>query len=208
MLISDVIALAQKSELQQLGAIQDDEAAIIGYINLGLIELYKRFNLSTNEVIITIGADGDVTNPYTKISDTIYQMPDDYITMQDVYDESGNLLAINKEDDPYSIFTIRWNQVQIPTTAAGDKLSIIYVTNPAWVVDATETLDLPLFLLNALLAYIGYKAHYSLPENNGMPVEGNVYYQNFENAVTQAKLDGNITIDEIPSRPVGIKGFV
>ena len=76
MTVGEVIKQAQSGELASL-AIQNDIPAIIQFINLGLIALYKRFTLSTGEVIIKINKDTTSADKYEKINKTDYRLPAD-----------------------------------------------------------------------------------------------------------------------------------
>ena len=93
MTIQEVIYDVAQGELKQL-AVKDDTTAVISYINLGLIELYKRFTLKTEEIVIPLFSDT-----------TIYTMPDDYQSILEALDENGDWYSINDEDDALSILT-------------------------------------------------------------------------------------------------------
>ena len=109
MTVGQVIDLAKVSELNGLG-IAGNDAAIIGFLNLGMLELYKRFTLKYEEYIITL--DENVS---------IYTMPADYMWIIAAYGDldarSGdfvNLIPVNEEDNPASINTSSWNKIQVP----------------------------------------------------------------------------------------------
>ena len=68
MTIRQVIDLAKTSELANLSIGNKDEV-VLGYINLGMIELYKRFNLRVEEWIITLEDNVDI---YTTPSDFMW----------------------------------------------------------------------------------------------------------------------------------------
>ena len=53
MTVRQVIDLAKASELTGLPAASKDET-VLGFINLGVLELYKRFTLSVEEWIIAL----------------------------------------------------------------------------------------------------------------------------------------------------------
>lgn len=203
MTVNQVIDLAKNGELKNI-AVREDTIAVLGFLNLGLIELYKRFPLNTKEVIITLGSDGTIDDPYTMISDTIYEMPDDYMYILEAYQEvpaHSNALvstvSVNDEDDPLSINTVSWNRVQIPVTTTGSYISLIYAGAPTYltITDVDERLELPPQLLNALLQYIGYQGHASV--NPNQQESNNTYYQRFEVACSQAETLGVITSDSM-----------
>ncbi len=206
MLISGVIDMARSGELSNLSEDSFTDTKIIGYINLGLIELYKRFQLRSAEAIVTMESDSTL---YTlDPTDTRVQMDAtalDIMSIQEAYDESGAQLTINVENDGYGIMTPSFNQVQIPNPAEGEKIGVVYLAGPTFITLPTQTLALPISLLEALLHYVGYRAHGSVDGN--VQAENNTHYQRFEASVNRAKMLGVVTMDDIGDRPNGWKGF-
>lgn len=206
MLISQVIDMARSGELSNLSEDNFTDQKVIGYINLALIELYKRFEIKAAEAIITM-EEGRTT--YTlNSSDSAVTIDDsiDIIAVQEAYDESGAWLNINEENDEYGIMTPTYNQVQIPNPADGEKISILYLAGPTYVTNSTATLELPVSLLEALLHYIGYRAHGAV--NGNIQAENNTHYQRFEASVARAKALGVVTTDNVSDRSVRQKGFL
>jgi len=209
MTVEKVIDLAVKGELKKL-AVKDDTDSIISFINLGMIELYKRFPLDTEEVIIELGRVTDNNDSYERISDTVYKLPNDLMYISAAYEEDGTEISINKEDDPLSIMTISWNKIQVPVATSGAYISVIYVKEPELIVNTPATLaediELPVQLVEALLHYIGYRGHGSIDGN--IQAENNTHYQRFEASVQRAKTLGVMTADGPLSRNVQEKGWV
>lgn len=192
MTLQDIINLARNGELSNL-AVKDDNDAIIGYINLGLIELYKRFPIETDEYLVTLVANTD-----------IYTMPADFMWIVAAYDEVPETsdreyipIPVNEEDNPMSINTVSWNQVQIPTTANGAYVSIIYVSAPQSYTtsDLAETLPLPPQMIEPLLHYIGYRGHGAMDGN--VQAENNTHYQRFELSCRRIEEKGMFTSDDM-----------
>lgn len=207
MLISQVIDQARSGELSNLTDTIFTDTRVLSYINLGTIELYKRFQLRSAEAIITME---DMSTLYTLDgNDTRVSMDAnamDIMAIQEAYDESGANLSINVENDELGIMTPTFNQVQIPNPAEGERIGVIYTAGPLWVTAVTDTLALPISLLEALLHYIGYRAHGSV--NGNVDAENNTHYQRFEASVARAKLLGLVTQDQIAERDVNNKGFL
>lgn len=202
MTLQNVIDLAKNGPLKNV-AVKNDIDAVIGYINLGLIELYKRFPIDTEEVIITLGQDGDTENDYTMISDTVYQMPDNFMYLIAAYEEvddssliTTKQVPINEEENPYSINTISWNKLQVPVATDGSYLSLIYASSPQYFTEAetTEIVPLPMQLIEPLLAYLGYQGHASVSAAEN---ENNVHYQRFEMSCNKVKELGIFTTDDL-----------
>jgi hypothetical protein len=209
MTVNEVIDDAVKGELKKL-AVKDDTPSIVSFINLGMKELYKRFVLDTEEVIIELGRVTTDSDPYERISDTVYKMPSDMMKITAAYEEDGTEISLNKEDDPLSIMTISWNKIQVPVATPGAFISVIYVKTPARIGTKTEdlnaVLELPESLEEALLHYIGYRGHGSLDGN--IQAENNTHYQRFEASVKRAESLGVLTADGPLSRDVQDKGWV
>lgn len=192
---NEVITLARAGELLQLSpAIKNDDNVMVGFLNLALVELYKRFQLRSGEAIITLrngktiykldGTDPDVQmdEPYFYII-SAYGSPDpDVITQQ-----FSDVLPINSEEDIYSVNTISYNEVQIPLVTEGALISIIYAAKPAKVLPTTldEELPIPDEYIEAILHYIGYRAHGSMDGN--IQAESNTHYMRFEKSCEKIK---------------------
>ena len=175
MTIRQVIDLAKTSELANLSIGNKDEV-VLGYINLGMIELYKRFNLRVEEWIITLEDNVDI---YTTPSDFMWAIAA-YGEVTDNQTDSVNELPINEEDNPLSINTVKWNKVQIPLSISGAYVSIIYAASPVYyaMADLDKEIDLPIQMIDAMLAYIGYKANSTI--DSGVQTEDSVWYSKFE----------------------------
>jgi hypothetical protein len=207
MTVTEVIDYARAAELRQL-SIKDDTpenvADILTYTNLGLIELYKRFHLRTEEAIVTMreaktsylldGTDADVS-----ISSEVN-------SVLEVYDENGSYLDLNNETNPLSILTPTWNSIQVPYPLEGDTLSIIFSSSPTKLVNTTDVVPIPSTLLEALLHYIGYRAHGALDGN--INAENNTHYVRFEASCKNAKDLGVVTHSDTASINIYDKGFV
>jgi hypothetical protein len=181
MTAQDIIDLARYSELNNL-AISKDTNAVIAFLNLGLIELYKRFPIKTKEYIVEL-----------EESTIEYVMPKDFMYAVSAYGEvletSVDLvkpLSINEEDDPYSIFFIDWNTIQVPAVANGSYISIIYVGKPERIDadDLSVDIEIPDSLLEALVSYVGYRAHMNI--NGDAQGQHNAHWARFERSCAKA----------------------
>ena len=195
--------MAANGELKNL-AVKTDTDAILAYLNLGLIELYKRFPLKTNEYLVELVEGVD-----------IYTLPSDCMWIVAAYDEVPedspdvvSIVAINEEDNPMSINTVSWDKIQVPVTLNGAYISIIYAAAPD-AIDNTmldEEIDLPPQMLEALLHYVGYRAHGSVDGN--VQAENNTHYQRFEASCNRIEQRGMITSDDLNMYARNMKGFV
>jgi hypothetical protein len=160
MYLQQVIELAKDSELRDLN-VKSDMDAILGYINLGMIELYGRFTLKVEEYLFEL-VDGV----------TVYTMPEDYMWLMAAYGTVIEYdkyvtkeLPINVEEDITSINTLSWNKVQVGQGVAGSPISLIYAASPEYLTPShlSTHIELPPQMIEALLAFVGYRAYSQVP---------------------------------------------
>ena len=140
MTIRQVIDLAKSSELTGLPVASKDET-VLGFINLGVLELYKRFTLKVEEWLVAL-----------EDNESYYTAPEDFMWIIAAYGEVGsdsveqvNILPVNEEDNPLSINTVGWNKIQVPLSVTGAYISIIYAATPKHygTADINDTIDIP-----------------------------------------------------------------
>ena len=220
MKLSLIIEQARTGELAGLSKADKTDEKIVGYINLALIALYNRFQLATEEAIITLRPDIaktiyklDGTDPDVKVAGGA--LPEDsFMAIVAAYNEDGSEISINDTTDPYSIHTVAYNQIQVPLVDDHAYVSVIYRKNPALVtfVDAgagaaqEANVALPIQLLEAMLHYVGYRAHGSI--DGSIQAETNTHYTRFISACNQAEAMGIITADDVVNNSIYSKGFV
>ena len=204
MTVKQVIDLAKASELTGLPVASKDET-VLGFINLGVLELYKRFTLSVEEWIIAL-EDGQ----------SYYTAPEDFMWIIAAYGEVGmdsvqevNVLPVNEEDNPLSINTVGWNKVQVPLSVTGAYVSIIYAATPEVysVTDMDKTVNIPPQMIEALLAYIGWRANSTI--DTGIQTEDTVWYNRFESSCSRLEVKGFINAnDVVMTNRLNMRGFV
>lgn len=202
MTVRQIIDLAKSSELNGTVLANKDDV-ILGFMNLGVLELHKRFQLKLEEYIIEL-VDGQ----------DVYTMPSDYMWIVAAYGEvdirsteTVNVLPVNEEDNPLSINTIGWNKLQVPVSIEGAYVSIIYVASPTAYTLTDETVDLPPQMIEALLAYIGYRANAAI--DSGVQTEDSVWYQRFEHMCDKLREYGMVNSDDMfMNKRITTRGFV
>lgn len=193
MTIEGLMTIAKSSVLKSV-AVKDDVDSVVGFINLGLIELYKRFPLNVKEHIIPLN-----------ISTEIYTMPVDFMWAVSAYGEvpedselDVNILPINVEDNPLSINTVSWNQVQVPLSIDGSFVSIIYVSAPEYLtaLDVAVDIQVPPQMIEALLLYIGFLGNEGV--DGDVPTsKGSSQYAKFEASCKRVESKGMFTADDL-----------
>ena len=204
MTVRQIVDQAKAGELNGL-AVVSKEDMIVGYLNLGVLELYKRFQLKVEEVVIPLVEGVD-----------IYTLPSDFMWLVSVYGEvdvrsteSVNILPVNEEDNPLSVNTVGWNKIQVPVSIDGAYISVIYVASPDMysTADMSANVELPAQMIEALLAYIGYRANSAI--DTGIQTEDSVWYQRFEHSCDKLKEYGMFNGDDMyMSKRLSARGFV
>jgi len=205
--IGDIIELAKSTELRQI-AIKNDDKAILQLINLGVVEIHKRFQLKQKETIIQL-VEGV----------SAYQMPEDFMWLISAYGEvpEGEVgqveLPVNVDSDPLSVNVIEFNKVQVPLVVDGEYISLIYVAQPEWITydDGGEyknkLVELPVQMIDSLLFYIGYKGN-AILDNSHTPDE-DIRLRRFLHSLDTVKYNGMINMSSVNMDDrIVTKGFV
>jgi len=206
MIVSEAIDLLQKGELKQLN-IKDDTAAIIGFINLGILELYKRFPLWEAEATIT-QATGVSTYTLEEADANVDIDLSDHslIKIQKVYDEDDLPYVINNEKDEDSISTPKYNQIKVATIVPDYEMNVIYRASPIFLTTVRQTIPLPSQFYEALFLYVAFKGQLSV--KSGIKEENNTHYIRFEASCDRIKMEGLGVENDMESSKFEQRGFV
>ena len=215
MTIRQAIDLAKSGKLKNSNIVNDD-VAILGALNLGLIEMYKRFPLRVDEAIITLrdakteykldGTDVDVSLP---TGSRFMWVVAAYQEVEDAIDENKvttEQIPVNEEDNPLSVQTVSWDTIQVPVTNSGAYISVIYAAAPDLLVagDLDDVLPLPPQMLEPLLEYMCYQANSTLDAE----IDTDKYYQRFEASCSRIEMRGMTPSDDLDMLGRDLKGFV
>ena len=208
--ISDVISLAKNAELKQLAVSEsEDDTAILGFLNLGVLEIHKRFPLIQSKAVITVvegktlysldGTDTDVTVNLSRNS---------LLMVDEVHDENSNELGLNDEEDCFGVFTPEYNVIEIPsgTLEFTKTITVVYRAAPNFYTTESTTISLPPQFLECLLHYIGYRGHSSL--RGDTKFENNAHYIRFEKSIATIESKGLFTEESLASNKFEKRGFV
>jgi len=174
MKLSTIIQSARSGELRDLNDNLVTDEKIVDYVNMALIALYSKFDLKYGEAILTLqdgkslykldGTDTDVVVDGSTVEN--YSV----MTIVKAYDDEGEI-PLNSESQDKSVFTPTYNTVQVPDSATGAYVSILFKANPTLIVytegmDTTAVeVEIPHTLLEAMLVYVGYRAHASYSDD-------------------------------------------
>ena len=166
--VGDVIDIAKVTALTNLIISKNDDT-LIKFVNLGVSELYRRFNLSIKVETI-------ITNPML----ALYELRSkDISLLLSVYNSRGE--ELNQSDIiggcwDYKIVNYRSFLVQSPRD---DLLFAVYKASSPKLKTVDDVIDLPDSMMDALLIYVYYLGHSTINKDNTN--EANVYASRFEN---------------------------
>jgi hypothetical protein len=179
-------------------------AQLTSWINLGLLEIYKRFFLSSREIYIELHEEIATYMLHSKYSvtsgteDPLYIIDtvdapfvNDCLKIEEVYDEEGNKLPLNDMNDETSAFTPSYRTIQVPYPNDDITYAVQYrASHPriVYTIDmdpALIDLAVPNSLHEALLYYIASRAYRAMGGES--TVTGHEYFQLFE--ASCAKVD-------------------
>lgn len=174
---------------------------LLSHINMGLLELYKRFFLLSREVYVELHEEIStymLHSKYAQTNDESSEDPkyimdtdaepflDDILRIEEVYDEAGDKLGINDVNDPLSIYTPSYRTFQVPYPNDDITYAVQYrASHPTivWTEDlnpSTVDIGCPNSLREALLYYVASRCYSAMGGDSG--IEGNDYFQRFENS--------------------------
>jgi len=217
MTIKELTTMAKFGELRNLGFGTNAEETILTYINLGLLEIYKRFRISTKQVRIPL-----------RKGQTTYIVPEDYMWMITAYADVQNgtvievvEIPVNNADSAIGVNTIAWNKIQVPATLVAKAIRIVYAAAPAQinysrdaeVIDGVSlladkywsyedgfptpvtVLELPSQFVEPLLHYIGYRSYGAM--NGSVEAENSTHYTRFDASCKRIEQTGMFTTEAL-----------
>ena len=205
MLVSEIINLASSSELRQL-SVRTDTNAVIGFINLGMLELHKRFTLKAEEAIITLQDGKTLYTLDGTDTDVSITNPGNFLIAIECYDESGKLVPVNDERNLLGIMTPSYNTIEVINVTDGAKLSVIYRSSVPFSTAVTDNVALPPQLLESLLHYIGYRGNTTVSAD--IKAENNTHYMRFDQSCQRVIDQGLVLSDDMESYKFDQRGFV
>ena len=221
MKVSEVIATARSCELSNLSTSSFTDSRIIQFINLGIIELCKRFVISTKAEQIKTSV---YTSMYTLRSP-------DVIGILDIYDKTGRALVsqVLSDDEDYdyklinnttflykhktdykateAVNPITGIEILQYTKEPDNELMVVYSAVADLVVNTTDDLTIPLVFIDPLVAYIGYKASHSITQAQSGGGENMASLAKFEASCRLLENSVYVGQTNLMSKSIQSKGF-
>lgn len=206
MKLQDIFDQLVYGELSQIaigssGGISDEDTPkLISHINLGLLELHKRFDLRREEVHIQqydhiqtytldikyASTNTSSTEPIKYIMDSTFEpYTGNALKIERVFNEEGYEFVLNDDSDYTSLHTPNHLSVMVPLPEPTASLLIEYRASlpkiPLTGVDPTTyEVDLPITYLEALLYYVAGRVFTPLTDLSIGSNDGATYMAKFE----------------------------
>lgn len=188
MKLSEVFEMLQYGELanisisgnidEEVGIRTEDYPLLISHINLALTDLHTKFNLKEKSAVIQqyegiayyeldvkyAESNIESTEPIKYISDSVYDpFIGDVLRINAAFDELGNELPINDENQYNSIFLNSYKRIQIPYPNPENTLWLTYRSNHEKLSmgnpDLNADINIPAYCVEALLSYVASRVH-------------------------------------------------
>lgn len=209
---------------------EQDRGKIVGYANEALLRLHSRFILKQGEVLVKMFehiTQYHLTKKYAQsqqepeaegffyIQDlTGEPFEEDVIKILEVWGSGGFQYPLNDPEDRWSLYTPKFNLLQVPYPVVGNALSVVYqAKHHELKVDAGDDelgsiVDIPDVLYGALTAFIAYKAfsHMNTQESTAKSQEHLATYE----AICAEAIDRDLVNTSISSTNTSFekRGFV
>ena len=177
-----------------------DLPKVLNQINLGLTNLHARLPLRTNEVIVQqmdnvtdyplsskyAASNLECEHPFIMDTDA-HPFQDDVVRIDSAFDEAGNEVPLNNEYEPDSWFTPTNTMLQVPKPVSTNVSVVIYRANhPKVVDDMAFEIELPVFLYEALEAFVAKRLYTSMG-NQASAALSSYYDQRYEQLIMETE---------------------
>lgn len=174
MRLQEIITILKDTELKQIIVGEDDDQ-VYSLLNLALIDVYGKFDILTEEQLITMSS--------TK---TRYSLIEKSQKVKTVYSKTTinpdyfREIPLNDINSIESVFTPEPFILFVPNPVDGKQLSVLHVVTPPYITKQNiNTIDfkVPPQLLEPLVNYIGYRAYISM--NGDDQTESSSHYRRY-----------------------------
>lgn len=219
-------SLANLGGNDEEGVTSNNIEAIINHINIGLVNLYTKFNLHMGEIQIQQYAQiqrykldkkyaqsntESTASPKYLIDTDDEPFDNNVLLVTNVYDELGCELPINDSACCNSVYTPSYNVVQIPCPEDENAITVIYRAGPNLLkvdsCDLEQEVPIPVQLLEALLYFIAYRFKATRPDVESIG-ESNNYFAKFEKVCESILLQGLYNTPFRTNTKLETRGFV
>lgn len=208
------------------GVTSNNVESIINHINIGLVNLYTRFNLHMGEIQIQqyahiqryklnkayaqSNAESAISAKYLIDTDD-EPFNDNVLVVTNVYDELGCELPLNDSAYENSVYTPSYNVIQVPCPDDENAMTVIYRAGPDLLeVDGCnleQDVPVPIQLLEALLYFVAYRFKATRPDVESI-AESNNYFMRYKEVCDVTSMQGLYNAPFKTNSKLEERGFV
>ncbi len=209
------------------GILERDWPVIVDHVNLALADLYTRFPLREETVIIQQEdqintyylqykyAQTNITSPVPVryIMDSVFEpFYENVLKVESVQDEDGQELYMNDEAQEWSIFTPSHDSIMVPLPDKENAMLVKYRAGHPKLsrVDVnpdTLEISLPMNLLQSMLLFIAQRVHTVSPSPEGSNL-GSTYLQRYLGSIMAIERYNQFNKANPTSHKLETSGFV
>lgn len=204
----DIILRLESSELKSIH-IKEHETAILGFINSGITEIYKKFPLWREEAIITpqagktdydlLGNDPDVT---ISLQNAELLMVDSVVAQKN---EKTRTFVPTNEPNPKYVSSPKHGLLRLNEDLLDHSVSAVLRVAPSLLTSINEVINLPIQFFEPLVLYAAYKGHTGL--KGGIKEEGNLFFQRFTASCNDISINGEFAPNSLESTKFEQRGY-
>ena len=217
-----VLEQLNSSELKAFSKVDITDRILVNYINLACIDLYTRFMLDTDVIVVPLetgkleyvldGSDDTIKKSFDRV------LSEDEVSTIHLAIYNGSEIGLNDQADPTGVFLKSYDTVLVPFAVDTGILELTYSSNPPMLNSSaicddkgkllttdTSKVKLPLSYLVALTLFVGYRASNRL--SSDLKTDNNTYYIRYEAECKKLKKYGVASIRNYHSYNINSKGF-
>lgn len=206
MLVKDFLTLCRVGVTKQFSL---DETSLFAFLNLGITELHKKFDLVMREQIIEVNS---ARKEYTLLPDvmqvTAVYTDAKFLTL-DIALSSSEVVSmpLNDDNDPFSVYTPTKGVLMVSYPKDGQVISVLYKASPYVYTpaDLENELDIEAQYISPLVMYMGYLANLGLEAAPGQIM---TLLGLFNQACTEIEHYGLNPSSTIVNDKLNMRGFV
>ena len=206
MLVKDFFTLCRAGVTKQFSL---DQTSLFAFLNLGITELHKKFDLVMREQIIEVNS---ARKEYTLLPDvmqvTAVYTDAKFLTL-DIAPSSSEVVSmpLNDGNSPFSVYTPTKGVLMVSYPKDGQVISVLYKASPYVYTsaDLEKELDLEAQYISPLVMYMGYLANLGLEAAPGQIM---VLLSMFNQECAQIENYGLTPSSVVVNDKLNMRGFV
>lgn len=212
MKISAFIALAKATVLKQLKL---DDADILSFVNLAILQVYKKFPINVKEQIVVLQEDIHIYD----LNPDVMSLVSAFTAERYLKDDKGAFIysgstrdtivevTINDSTDPNTVMTPTPGMLMVSHPTTGQLLSLLYRAGSVDIEsdELDEQIKVTPQYIEPLLMYMGYLGYTSINSTTGV---GDSYLTKYNIACATLNKEGIVNKNSNTNTKLRDRGFV